>query len=303
MNDRLKQIFEIQKDFNKDLLYINRLNTREIMTKEFILAIISETNELLSEINWATWKKKREVIDSNICEEIIDSLKFLLNIAIIWGIDDKKLFNEFIRKSNVVVQRKKQIEKIKQIKKMNKKVCGIDLDGVIVDYPNCFIKFINTKFKKNFYNLFDIRKSVTNKKYFVFQDEYRKSGAKQFVRINTGAKEFIDKLKKMKYSIIVLTKRPYKQYFRIFADTKLNLDKNKIKYDAILFDDQKHKLIVKEFPNLKFMVEDNLVIANEVGAWGYKCFLIDNIYNQGQCSKNVVRVKSFIDILNKIKHE
>jgi len=302
MEDKLNRIFRIQEDFNKDLMNIKSLKKREEKTKEFVLALMNEANELLTEINWASWKIKREVVVDNVIEEIVDAFKFLLNIAIIWKVDENKLFDEFIRKSQVVVQRKKQMQEIEQIKKLKKKVCAIDLDGVIVDFPNCFIDYVNKKLKKRFNNLYDIKKGVSNKKYLWLKDEYRKSGIKQHVSIIKGSKEFIDRLVKIGYSIIILTKRPYKQYFRIFADTKINLDKNKIKYDGILFDDEKHKRIVKEFPKLKFMIEDNRIIANEVGEWGYKCFLIDNIYNQGDVNKNVIRVKSFNEILKEIGH-
>ena len=66
---------------------------------------------------------------------------------------------------------------------------------------------------------------------------------------------------------------------------------------AIVFDTEKHKLIIKELPQLEFMVEDNKQIADEVGSWGYNCFLMDNIYNQGKLGENVFRVRDFEDIL------
>ena len=133
------------------------------------------------------------------------------------------------------------------------------------------------------------------------KDLYRKSGAKQGVKVHDCAKQLIAELKEMGYSVVLLTKRPYKKYLRIFADTKINLDNNGIQYDAILFDSEKHKVIVKEFPNLKFMVEDNKSIANEVGSWGTDVFLIDNIYNQGKLDQNVTRVNSLCDIPKIIK--
>lgn len=302
MTDKLKRIFEIQKDFNKDLIGLKSVKIKEEKTKEFVLAVMNEANELLTEINWASWKAKREIIEGNICEELIDILKFALNIAIIWGIDNKKLFDEFERKSQVVVQRKKQMEEMARIKKMKKKVCAIDLDGVLIDWPGCFINFTNKKLNKKFKNLYDMKKGLSNKKYLLMKHEYRISGIKQKVPCTNGAKEFVDSLKRLGYSIIILTARPYKQYFRIFADTKICLDKHGIKYDAILFDDAKHVKIVKEFPKLKFMVEDSRVISNEVGAWGYKCYLINNIYNQGDLNKNVIRVERLDEVIQTEKN-
>jgi len=295
-SDGLKRLFDIQRGFNEDLLHVENLDKKQEITKQFILAIMAEANEILAEFNWATWKPKKDVITSNICEEVVDTIKFLLNVLLVWDIDETEFLAEFERKSLVVDQRKKQREKLEEVKANNSAVCAVDIDGVLVDYPNCFIAFINERLNKFFVTLFDVNKELSKKEIMDIKDEYRKSGAKQNVAVIASGKNLIAELKNMGYSVVLLTKRPYKKYLRIFADTKINLDNNGVQYDAILFDSEKHKVIVKEFPNLEFMVEDNLRIANEVGAWGTKVFLIDNIYNQGSLNDNVTRVKSLDEI-------
>lgn len=293
MQDRLQRVFELQERINQNLLNISDIKVKQEKTKEFILAAMSECNEILQQINWAPWKKEISVIDDNIGEEVIDAIKFLLNILLSWGYDSEKFMQEFERKSLVVEQRFKQMEVLKKIKSENKKVCAIDLDGVVVQYPEFFVEFINKKTNANHQNLFDARKNLSNDEYLEMKDAYRQSGVKQTIPLRDGAKEFVEFLKSKDYSVVIITKRPYKKYFRIFADTKANLDSNKIPYDGVIFDSEKHKTIVKEFPQLEFIVEDNKSIANEIGEWGYKCFLIDNIYNQGSLNKNVTRVSTF----------
>lgn len=293
-------MFEIQKRINQDLLNITDIKVKQEKTKEFILAVMAETNEILEQINWAPWKKDFEVIRSNILEEVADDWKFLENILLIWGFTAEDFFKEYERKSAVVEQRFKQREVLKNIKSENKKVCAIDLDGVMVQYPEYFIDFINKEMKTKHVNLFDVRKSISNDDYMRMKDEYRQSGVKQTIPLREGAKEFIDFLRSEGYSIVIITKRPYKKYFRIFADTKTNLDNNGIHYDGIIFDTDKHKTIVKEFPQLEFIVEDDKNISNEIGEWGYKCFLIDNMYNKGKLNKNVTRVLTFKEIMENI---
>jgi len=294
--DKLDRMFELQKVINQDLLDIEDSKIRQDKTKEFILAAMSESNEILQQINWAYWKKEISVNDNNIAEEVIDNIKFLLNILLVWGYDSESFMKEFERKSLVVEQRLKQMSVLKKIKSENKKVCAIDLDGVMVEYPEYFIEFINKKKNAKFENLFDVRKNLSNDEYMEMKDKYRQSGIKQSIPLRQGAKEFIEFLKSMDYSIVIITKRPYKKYFRIFADTKANLDINGIHYDGIIFDSEKHKTIVKEFPQLEFIVEDDKNISNEIGEWGYKCFLIDNMYNKGKLNKNVTRVNTFDEI-------
>jgi len=300
--DYLKKIFEIQSDFNKDLINLS-IKDRELKTKEFILALLSETTELLEEINWAKWKRKKDVISSNVSEEIIDIMKFLLNICILWGIDHKQFYDEFVRKSMVVGQRAKQKRLMDDLRQHHTPVCALDLDGTLVDYPRCWIDYVNKIKKTNFDDLFDMRNKLDKMEYLELKDRYRKSGIKQHLPMIRGAKRFVDKLSKLGYSIIIITKRPYKRYYRIFADTKISLDSNKIKYDAILFDDNKHKTIVSEFPGLSFIVEDNRRIANEISRWGYKVFLLNTKYNQGSIDKNVVRVYNYNEVINNLKRE
>ena len=292
----LKRLFEIQRKFNPELKNVKSYDKKQKITKQFILAVMAEAHEVLNEINWCDWKPKREIITSNICEEVVDTFKFLINVLLIWDIDEDKFLEEFERKSLVVEQRKKQREALELVKKKKSKICALDIDGVIVDFPTCYINFINKELGTKFNTMFDVNKKLSKKQLMDIKDKYRKSGAKQSVGVLPEAKKLITSLKQMGYSIVLLTKRPYKKYLRIFADTKINLDNNGIKYDAILFDSEKHKRIVKEFPKLHFIVEDNKNISNEVGAWGVKSFLIDNIYNQGSLNDNVTRVKALSDI-------
>jgi len=297
MQDRLKIIFETQKKINESLLNLSE-NEKEERTQKFVLAAIGELYELLQETNWASeWKGKKDVIKLNILQELIDTIKFILNICLVQGFDDEMFMEEFERKSLVVEQRFKQMKALEKIKLDKTKVCAIDLDGVLVKYPDNWINYINKIKKTSFKTLFDVKKNIDKEEYMSLKHQFREEGYEGNAQLYEGSKEFIDKLKSLGYSIVILTKRPYKKYFRLFADTKINLDKAEIFYDAIIFNDEKHKIIIKEFPQLEFIVEDNRSIAAEVGNWGYKCFLVNNIYNVGNAGSNVIRVDSLNEII------
>lgn len=71
---------------------IMNLSEREQETKEQILAMQAELIELLNEINWKPWKKKQKKVDQHELRfEIIDLFHFLLNIAIIWGMNSEDI--------------------------------------------------------------------------------------------------------------------------------------------------------------------------------------------------------------------
>ena len=126
-----------------------------------------------------------------------------------------------------------------------------------------------------------------------------------------GAAELTKKLKEAGYQIIILTARPYKTYSRIYSDTLKFLNDNDIQFDAIIWDKEKHIKIIKEFPNLEFMIEDTPEICEAVAQQGYPVYVPEtpaNVSfhdwikdNAGERSsfRNLYPIKSIADLLKK----
>lgn len=107
----LKQIFEIQKDFQIKLfqekfgLDFNSLSEEDKIkwTKEFILCLAEESFEVLRELKWKTHKNENKEINSeNVLEESVDVFKYLLNIILLNGFTYEQFFEKFIEKSTKV---------------------------------------------------------------------------------------------------------------------------------------------------------------------------------------------------------
>ena len=309
--DKLAQMYKIQKEFNDNFIdpETASLEDKVSFTKEMLLHIVAEIDELLQATG--RWKKFRFLENkptiSGIKEELVDMLKFLLNVAVVWNITPAEIYEEFMRKSLVVEERFKWESLLYNLKSSDK-VVAIDLDGVLAKYPENWIEFINKKLHKN-YTLQDFDccsiplPEVPRKLYYKLKHEFRDRGYESlYVEPFEDASYFTNKLKEMGYIIVILSARPYKKYKRIQSDTILWMKKNNIAYDAFLWDQQKHIRIVEEIPHLKFIVEDNLRIAEQIGALGYKCFLRDRPYNRAPIhSPNVIRVRTLYEVLEKIK--
>ena len=309
-NAELDKIWKRQKEFH-ELLHgkVENIDVKQQLTKELILHLISECDEVLNSINWKMHRKSNKIVNKdNLKEELIDVFKYWLNISLIWDLSPEDFVNEFYRKSEVVEQRYHQEKQLDLVN--DEKIIGVDIDGVLADYPKGFLNFIEkeTGIKLNIvlkkYFLFDeVGKIIGTEKVKELKHKFRSSGEKRNLEVINNAKEGLNYLKQQGYTIVLLSARPVKQYNRIFPDTIEWLQKNNLVYDAILWDEKKEERILKEFPKMNFMIEDVLENANKVAEENYKVFLINTSYNQGETNQNVVRINDWIDLIKKLKEE
>ena len=110
----LEKVFNIQKKFSEKLfqkkyeLDLNNLSNEEKLkwSKEYILCAIKELTEMLDELDWKTHREvEKEINMDNFLEEGVDTFKFLINLMLINGFDDKDFLSKFIEKSEKVNNR------------------------------------------------------------------------------------------------------------------------------------------------------------------------------------------------------
>lgn len=177
------------------------------------------------------------------------------------------------------------------------KIALLDLDGCLCKYPDDWIKFVNEKTNNSFSKLNMIKEVIPFQKYKDLKMDYRTSGIKANIEMVKGADTFVKKLRDSGYIIIILTARPIYEIPEVFRDTLFWLRKNKIEHDLLFYGKSKHINILKYFPNISFMVEDNAKMANQVAKLGYKVYVLDNEYNRQKLEKNCSRVFSLEEIL------
>jgi len=338
--DRLNKIWEIQERFTRNFIDPDKATVEEKIayTKEILLHLVAEIDELLAATG--KWKKHRLTnavpTMSGILEEGVDMLKFLINIFITFGIKPAEVYEEFKRKSLVVEERFKWEQVLYNLTPKDKvaavdldgvlakerfkweqvlynltpkdKVAAVDLDGVLAKYPENWIAYLN-KHLGTSYKLEDMKftnvpfPEIPRSKYFELKHKFRDEGYESlYVVPFEDAAEFTNALKDMGYKIIILSARPYYKYKRMQADTIMWMKKHGIRYDAFIWDEKKHLRIMKEFPFIQFIVEDNPSVALEVAACGYTCFLRDRPYNRDiPYSPNIIRVRTLSDIIKKLE--
>jgi dimeric dUTPase (all-alpha-NTP-PPase superfamily) len=106
--NKLGEMVKEQREFQKNFFDIDTLSfpDRVSFTKENILSLHRELGEVLNEIPWKAHRKSNDVCDEeHVREELIDCLKFLLNLCIIWGMTEDDIYKQFVEKSKIVRER------------------------------------------------------------------------------------------------------------------------------------------------------------------------------------------------------
>jgi len=123
------------------------------------------------------------------------------------------------------------------------KTVMVDIDGVLTDYPGCFLRWVEQFTGINYVNV-QVMKSVLGiPAYEIIKEQYRDSGVKRSLPLNQDAFEILVVCKRMDYIILVVTTRPDREPVR--TDTMFWLHDKHIPYDNVFFVTDK-KEFVKE---------------------------------------------------------
>lgn len=308
-----KRIWENQKEFNKkffsDLgLDIENLSVEEKVhwAKEFFFHINKELTDLVNCLpHWKMHYKydveTSDYISSNLKEEFIDSFKYFMGLGQALGISYDDLLNVYEAKSGVVEQKYKQSKIFEDLR--NTEIIIFDIDGVINNYPDCYLDWVFEKTGARYKSMGDIKAKMDIETYERIKEEYRLSGAKRNQPVQQQTIETMQKLAAMGETIILYTARPVSRYKRIYSDTLHWLKKNRVPFEAIFWSDLKKEDIYKLGLKIKFIVEDDMQNAKFFNHEGYKVFMLDYDHNKEYENDLTVRINNAKQIFDYYKGE
>lgn len=187
---------------------------------------------------------------------------------------------------------------------MSNKFCVFDIDGILNYYPQTWLDFANERNVRfsgglgKYDNLKDLKENVSYAEYKRLKEEYRLSGVKAKLEVRESAKEVIDELKSIGYNVILISARPVTKYPDLYRQTKEWLQGNELQYDNLLFSSFKQYDVIKDYPDIDFLVEDNRTIVNIMSKLGYNSLLLNNQYNDGKIEDKVVRIDNLKEVLS-----
>jgi hypothetical protein len=309
-NKMNKEIWDDQLLFNEQFFKDQGLDLKSLSVsekikwaKEFFFHINNELTDLVNcfprwKIHYKNNEREEELILSNLKEEYIDVFKYLLGLGQTIGLSYDDIVNTYKEKTEVVKQKYSQNKKIEELR--NKKIIIFDIDGVINDYPQCFVDWVNSTKSTKYESLENMKSVLDQKSYEGIKIEYRLSGAKRFQPINEDTVKTMKMLHEKGEAIVLFTNRPVSTYKVLYSDTLFWLNSNNIPFEAIYWSDcQAKEDIYKLNFDIKFIVEDNLSNAKQFNHQGHLVFLLDKDNNKDSYKSSLlVRINKAGDIMN-----
>lgn len=105
--DRLEEMLRIQRSLNdqiKEKRGLQGVGKAEWLQK-YALAMLSETAEMLDEVNFKWWKNPKPVNEAALKEELVDILHFFLSMCIAAGMDAEEIYRIYLEKNRENVAR------------------------------------------------------------------------------------------------------------------------------------------------------------------------------------------------------
>lgn len=286
---------------------------KRFWTKEFYGHIVVELSQMLEKMQYKMHRNySSDINEFNVKDNLIDAYKLLLGLLQIW-FKDYNEFNKIFNDKSDIVDMRFQFEKINNITGLQgpDNIIIVDIDGVLADLETSMYNFIVNAYKKiylyqlNEDQLSDIEKYLLSVKQQINYDNfvlntttrdikklypeiyehckhlYRCSKNHRNLNKIENALKFTKQLKKLGYTIIIITARPYENYNNLWSDTMYWLNNNNIIYDALYFDNKKHEKILELFGKdhiyrIKGIIDDNINICNDFEKLGIKSFCIDH---------------------------
>ena len=167
---------------------------------------------------------------------------------------------------------------------INKKIISFDIDGILNNYPKCFVEYVNFLKKKKFKSIEILKKNLDKKNYQAIKDRYRRFNYKYNLKIENKLVNTINLISK-KYQILIISSRPFHKYKRMYRRTFLWIKKNNIKNFKLFY---KKKNIITNY-KVFLHIDDREADINKIYNNQTQFFLISTEVKKRR--KNIILVK------------
>lgn len=285
------RMWKCQEEFQREVLPdFDTLGDRDkaIRTRDFCMYMVGEMVELLREMDWKAHRHDTTRIGSrrNVLEELIDIFKYWISVCLIHKFTPEDIVTEFWRKSSVVAKRWTQEHMVWD----QDRVVVVDIDMTLADFVAGLFQFLHLETgidlsRQHLYTT-DVPAEIVRLagvsmiEAIHLKHQFREQGWKANLPIMGGAADFLRAVRAAGGQIMLLTARPYPLYRRVFADTVEWMEKYRLPFDGLWMAEDKRDFLVRKFPKVVMVVDDNPQEAIRLASVGYKVKVPPRHYNE-----------------------
>jgi len=292
--------------YNHKIFEIEGHKNQEEWTKQFLLGLVSEIDEVLREINWKRHRKNtiRHMVRENVLEEIVDLMKYVISIAQIWGFSQQALL-EAMENKNKVLNFKLKMEFAPEHR--HQRILITDIDQTLGDYQATFMQWAisggydikGIKMPQTIHIDHDLEMEYPQ--YSALKEKFEATGQYAKLKIYPDTVESMKYWHDLGYYIIVVTARPVEQFKRIFKDTMTWFSYHRIHMDELRMMGEGRVLLacdLRKQENSVMLWEDDPLYIQRASNSGIPTYVRKHPYNEdlGELP-NVTLVDSFMEVM------
>lgn len=310
----LNEIWKDQHEFNQNFFSDpETYQEQSRQTKEFLIHMMSEMDELL---RCTEWKPHRKINPSpnreQVKNELTDMLKYWISLCQVWGVTPEEAVADYWRKSMVVRQRYSE----EFCQNIEGEIALVDIDGVLADYHRGISQWIMKHYPELIPNVqvcLDENRwidstslEIDDQRWQELKHEFRTTRGKLEIPTVPFARDFLESCKEADLTIVLLTSRPIQEYPNIYTDTLEWLRNNHLPFDYLWWAvDKKEAILSKNIrTKIKFAIDDDPKYVLPYSRMGIPCFWLDWMnpkHKDVDVPEGVTRIQDLGQILNVVK--
>jgi 5'(3')-deoxyribonucleotidase len=179
----------------------------------------------------------------------------------------------------------------------NRKIVSFDIDGVLNNYPKCWLDYLNLKSKSNFNTLDEAKFRLDENIYNSIKEDYRINGENSHFTIpNRKMIEVVNQFFDSEYTVIISTSRPINstRYPDLYNSTFKWLTDEGVKFSKLLYKDLSLSNHIKILDKIIFHIDDEIKYIELFNNFKIKSYL----YSYEEKNTNKITIEDLVKIIN-----
>jgi hypothetical protein len=185
-----------------------------------------------------------------------------------------------------------------------KKIFSTDIDGVLNNYPICWLNYIKQEIGHEYKSTEKAKESLGDIVYSQIKSKYRKSEYKENIAFSVEARSALIEISHMGFEIVAATSRPIiDPEFPDLKEMTARWLKKNLGFQIRVIHKNENADFTDNLTNLKYHIDDELKYAIPIAKKNIPTFLIDRNNNYITTNSKIQKISSFTEVISIIKNK